>query len=118
MDDHTSYEQAYKNGYDKGYAAGVKKFAEKIDKYLKRLSHLHKHANEARHNTEEYDDGTPIEMTSVWEVLSLKKWEMVDYETMTTLQRNIETIAKERLLTEFEKDFMLLIREMVGEKDG
>lgn len=23
MDEHTSHEQAYKNGYDKGYAAGV-----------------------------------------------------------------------------------------------
>ena len=30
MDEHTSHEQAYKNGYDKGYATGVKKFAEKL----------------------------------------------------------------------------------------
>ena len=30
MDEHTSHEQAYKNGYDKGYADGVKKFAKKL----------------------------------------------------------------------------------------
>lgn len=30
MDDHTSHEQAYKNGYDKGYADGVKEFAKKL----------------------------------------------------------------------------------------
>jgi hypothetical protein len=55
-----------------------------------------------------------MEMVSVWDVLSLEKWEMVEYETMNQLQENIETIAKERLLTEFEKDFMLLVKEMVG----
>ena len=108
-DCHWATEQAYKNGK----ADGVKEFAEKIDKCLKRYSNLHKYANEARHSTEEYADGTPMEMVSVWEVLSLLKWEMVEYETMSTLQENIETIAKERLLTEFEKDFLLLIRELV-----
>lgn len=30
MDDHTSHEQAYRNDYDKGYADGVKKFAQKL----------------------------------------------------------------------------------------
>jgi hypothetical protein len=55
-----------------------------------------------------------MEMVSVWEVLSLKKWEMCDYETMNTLQDNIETIEKARLLSELEKDFMLLKKEMVG----
>ena len=30
MDDHTSHEQAYKNGYDKGYVDGVKEFAKKL----------------------------------------------------------------------------------------
>lgn len=30
MDEHTSHEQAYKNGYDKGYAVGAKAFAEKL----------------------------------------------------------------------------------------
>lgn len=111
---HWASEAAYNNGY----AKGVKEFAEKIDKHLKRYSNLHKHANEARHSIEEYADGTPMEMVSVWEVLSLQKWEMVEYETMNTLQDNIETIAKERLLTEFEKDFLLLVKEMVGADNG
>ena len=110
MDKHTATELAYKNGY----ANGVKEFAEKIAECLKRYSHLHKYANEARHSTEEFADGTPMEMISVWDVFPLEKWGMVEYETMNTLQENIETIAKERLLTEFEKDFMLLVKEMVG----
>jgi hypothetical protein len=76
---------------------------------------LHKNADKARHSTEEYADGTSMEMVSVWEVLSLKKWEMCDYETMNTLEDNIETIAKERLLTELEKDLRLLKKELVGE---
>ena len=99
-------------------AEAIKEFAERIDKYLKRYSHLHKYADEAKHSTEEYADGTPMEMVSVWEVLSLKKWEMVDYETMNTLQDNIETIARERLLTEIEKDFRLFKKEMVGANNG
>lgn len=89
----------------------VREIAEKIDKLLNRYSHLHKQADKARQSTEEYADGTPKEMVSVWEVLSLKKWEMVDYEDMNTLQDNIETIAKERLLYELEKDFRLLVKE-------
>ena len=96
-------------------AEAYTEFAEKVDEILKRYAHLHKHADEARRSKEEYADGTPMEMVSVWEVLSLKKWEMCDYETMNTLQDNIETIEKARLLSELEKDFMLLKREMVGE---
>ena len=94
----------------------VKEFAEKIDELLKRYSHLHKRADEARRSTEEYADGTPMEMVSVWEVLSLKKWEMADYENMNALQDNIETIAIERLLTEIEIDFKLLEKEMTADK--
>ena len=94
-----------------------KEFAEKVDEILKRYAHLHKYAEKARHSTEEYADGTPMKMVSVWEVLSLKKWEMCDYETMSTLQDNIETIEKARLLSELEKDFMLLKKEMVGDAE-
>ena len=94
-----------------------KEFAEKVDEILKRYAHLHKYAEKARHSTEEYADGTPMEMVSVWEVLSLKKWEMCDYETMSTLQDNIETIEKARLLSELEKDFMLLKKEMAGDAE-
>jgi hypothetical protein len=111
MDEYTAMEESYKNGYDKG----VKEFAKKIDECLKRYSHLHKYADEARHGTEEFADGTPMEMVSVWDVFPLEKWEMADYENMNTLQENIETIAKERLLAEFEKDFLLLVKEMVGD---
>jgi hypothetical protein len=103
------------NAYERGRAKAIKEFAEKVDELLSRYSHLHKQADEVRQSTEEYADGTPMEMVSVWEVLSLKKWEMCDYETMNTLQDNIETIEKARLLSELEKDFMLLKKEMVGE---
>ncbi len=98
-------------------AEARKEFAEKTNELLKRYSHLHKRADEVRRSTEEYADGTPMEMVSVWEALSLKKWEMTDYENMNALQDNIETIAIERLLTEIEKDFKLLVKEMVGD-DG
>lgn len=91
----------------------IKEFAERIKKLLGRYAHIHKYADEARHSTEEYLDGTPMEFVSVWDVLSLEKWEMVEYETMNQLQENIETIAKERLLSELEKDFRLLVKEMM-----
>ena len=103
--------------YKTAKAEAIKEFAKKVDEILKRYAHLHKHAEKARHSTEEYADGTPMEMVSVWEVLSLKKWEMCDYETMSTLQDNIETIEKARLLSELEKDFMLLKKEMAGDSN-
>lgn len=112
---YTELEQGcYVTGYKKIKSEAYKEFAEKVDEILKRYAHLHKNADKARHSTEEYADGTPMEMVSVWEVLSLKKWEMCDYETMNTLEDNIETIAKERLLTELEKDLRLLKKELVG----
>lgn len=102
--------------YSEVRAEAIREFAEKIDQLLNRYSNLHKHADKAMESTEKYDDGTPIEMVSVYEVLSLEKWEMVDYETMSELQGNIETIAKERLLSELEKDFRLLVKEMTEGK--
>ena len=98
------------------YIRGIKDFAENIDKLLKRYAHLHKYADVARQSTDEYADGTPIEKVSVWDVLSFQKWEMVEYETMNELQDNIEIIAKERLLSELEKDFRLLVKEMTEGK--
>ena len=94
-----------------------KEFANKIDEIFKRYAHLHKYADKARSSKEEYADGTPMEMVSVWEVLSLKKWGMCDYETMNILQDNIENIEKARLLSELEKDYMLLKRELVGDNN-
>lgn len=99
-------------------AEAYKEFADKVDEILKRYAHLHKYADKARSSKEEYADGTPMEMVSVWEVLSLKKWEMCDYETMNTLEDNIETIAKERVLTELEKDLRLLKKELVGDNNA
>lgn len=111
LEDYNKFKKKFKS-------ESYKEFANKVDEILKRYAHLHKYADEARNNKEEYTDGTPMEMVSVWEVLSLKKWEMCDYEIMNTLQDNIENIAKERILTELEKDFMLLKKEMVGENNG
>lgn len=94
----------------------IKEFAENITKIFVRYSHLHKYADQARTKTIESAEGYEIEMQSVWDVLSLKKYEMAEYEEMSELQKNIEIIAKERLLTELEKDFRLLVKELVGDK--
>lgn len=90
----------------------VKEFADKINELLTRYSHLHDYADNARRDTIEAADGTDIEMQSVWDVFTLKNNEMSEYEEMNRLQKNIETIAEERLLKEIEKDFRLLVREM------
>lgn len=96
----------------------IKEFADRIPQLLERYSCVHKHADEARNCTDEYPDGTTSEMTSVWEVQSLTKHGMADYETMSQLQRNIEYIAQDRLLSELEKDFRLLIKETVDAKNA
>jgi hypothetical protein len=88
-------------------------FAE-IEKQLARYSHLHRYAEEAREVTEEYADGTPCEMTSVWEVISLHKNGWDDYETMCKLQDNIGNIEKSRLLKEFEGDIAELKKKFIG----
>ena len=77
---------------------------DEIEKQLARYSHIHRYAEEARTPTEEYADGIPCEMVSVWEVISLNKNGWDDYETMNKLQDNIENIAKSRILKEFEED--------------
>lgn len=88
---------------------------EKIWKRLAMYSHIHKYAEEAKHSTEEYADGTPCEMTSVWEVLSLHKNGWDDYETMCKLQDNIGNIEKSRLLKEVESDLAELKKKYIGE---
>jgi hypothetical protein len=99
-------------------AEAIKEFAEKISKIFERYSHVHNYAEKAKRCTIETDEGTPIELVSVWDVMELKKHEMVDYEPMNELQDNIETISKERLLSELEKDFRLLVKEMTEGEDG
>lgn len=96
----------------------IKEFAEKITEVFLRYAHLHTYAEKSRTETIESAEGEKIEMQSVWDVLSLKKYEMAEYEEMSELQINIEIIAKEQLLTELEKDFRLLKKEMVGESDA
>lgn len=97
-------------------AEATREFAEKIDEVFLRYAHLHNYAEKSRTETIESAEGEIIEMQSVWDVLSLKKYDMTEYEEMSELQKNIEIIAKERLLTELEKDFRLLKKEMVGEE--
>ena len=89
---------------------------EEIEKQLARYSHLHRYAEEAREVTEEYADGTPCEMTSVWEVISLHKNGWDDYETMNKLQDNIGNIEKSRLLKEFEGDIAELKKKYAEEE--
>lgn len=95
----------------------IKELSEKITEVFMQYAHLHSHAEVARKDYIEAADGTEIEMQSVWDVFTLQKNGMAEYEEMNRLQSNIETIEKERLLTELEKDFRLLLKEMVGEKD-
>ena len=82
-----------------------------------RYAHLHPYAEGAREDFIEAVDGTEIEMQSVWDVFTLKKYEMSEYEEMNRLQENIETIATESLLTELEKDFRLLVKEMTDRSE-
>ena len=89
-----------------------REFAEKITEVFLRYAHLHSHADCAKKDYIEAGDGTQIEMQSVWDVFSLKKYGIAEYEEMNRLQKNIEIIDKERLLTELEKDFRLLAKEL------
>ena len=113
MDIYMASEVAYKNGYE----AGVKEFAEKITEVFMRYAHLHNYADQARVAQVESVDGTKIEMQSVWDVLTLKKHDMAEYEEMGELQHNIEYIANDRLLAELEKDFRLLAKELTESKN-
>ena len=108
-----AYEQIHKLNMAKSEA--IKEFEEKVDKLLKRYSHIHEDAEIARQDEIECDNET-IEMQSVWDVHTLIRYEMgSEPEEMNRLQDNIETIAKERLLKEIEKDFRLFIKEMTEE---
>lgn len=93
----------------------AEKIFSKVFWYLGRYSHIHKYAETATQDTACYEDGNPIEMTSVWDVLTLKKHGMAEYENMKELQDNIECIAKSFLLSEIEKDMGVLQREICKE---
>ena len=94
---------------------GIKELSEKITEVFMRYAHLHSYAEGARKDYIETVDGKEIEMQSVWDVITLQMNGIAEYEEMSRLQKNIETIEKERLLTELEKDFRLLVKEMAGE---
>ena len=93
----------YNAGYRKASEVAREIFAE-IEKRLAMYSHLHRYAEEAKKVTEEYADGSPVEMTSVWDACRLEHNGYDDYETMCQLQDNIGNIEKSRLLKEFEGD--------------
>lgn len=103
--------------YNKGYEDAAKEFADKIDEIFLRYAFLHSHVDMARQDYIKAVDGTEIEMQSVWDVFTLKKYGIADYDEMNRLQTNIELIEKGRLLAELEKDFRLLVKETVGEQD-
>ena len=98
--------------YNKGYMDAAKEFADKIDEIFLRYAFLHSHVDMARQDYIKAVDGTEIEMQSVWDVFTLKKYGIADYDEMNRLQTNIELIEKGRLLAELEKDFRLLAKEM------
>ena len=108
-----AYEQIHKLNMAKSEA--IKEVVEKITEVFRRYAHLHTHAKGARTDCIETFDLTEIEMQSVWDVLTLKKNDMAEYEEMGRLQKNIEIIAMERLLNELEEDFRLLVKEMTEE---
>lgn len=103
----------------KTYAECQKEFAreifEEIEKRLAMYSHIHKYAEEANKVTEEYADGSPVEMTSVWDACRLEHNGYDDYETMCKLQDNIGSIEKSRLLKELEGDIAQLKKKYIGE---
>ena len=92
-----------------------------IGNYLKKYAHIHKYAEKANKTEEEYADGTPVELNSVWEVFSLHKNGYDTYETMCELETNIRNIALSHLLQEFEKDFKLYAKQFgvdLGEENA
>ena len=104
--------------YNKGYRKAsdvAREIFEEIEKLLAMYSHLHRYAEEAQKVTEEYADGSPVEMTSVWDACRLEHNGYDDYETMCQLQDNIGNIEKSRLLKEFERDIAQLKKKYESE---
>lgn len=109
-----SYKMEIERVKERVKAEVIKEFTKKVDALLERYSVIHENAEEAIQDVIDCDNET-IEMQSVWDVHTLIKNEMSEYEEMYRLQDNIENIAKERLLKEIEKDLRLLIKEMTEE---
>ncbi len=104
--------------YHKGWRKSTdvaREIFEEIEKRLAMYSHIHRYAEEAKKVTEEYADGSPVEMTSVWDACRLEHNGYDDYETMCQLQDNIGNIEKSRLLKEFECDIAQLKKKYESE---
>lgn len=108
---HCEAEALYNAGYRKQSEVALE-IVEKIERHLARFSHIHRYAEEAEKVTEEYADGSPVEMTSVWDACRLEHNGYDDYETMCKLQDNIQNIAMARLLKELEVDLAVLKKEI------
>lgn len=98
-------------------AEAYKEVEDKIAELFLRYAFLHSHADMARQDYLKAVDGTKIEMQSVWDVFTLKKYGIANYDEMNRLQTNIELIEKGRFLAELKKDFRLLVKELVGENN-
>ena len=93
----------YRSGYRK-QSEVAREIFEEIEKRLAMYAHIHRYAKEAYKVTEEYADGSPVEMTSVWDACRLEHNGYDDYETMCRLNDNIGYIANSHILEEIERD--------------
>lgn len=101
---------------------------------LTRLQWLHKKADDYRQEKERFGIAD-MSLSSVWDVLELKKNDLCEYEEMCALQEGIECVANSKLLGDIEHDLQvkttrsedeifkdidkidLQIKELKGEKE-
>lgn len=73
---------------------------------LTRLQWLHKKADDYRQEKERFGVAD-MSLSSVWDVLELKKNDLCEYEEMCALQEGIECIANSKLLADIEHDLQV-----------
>ena len=74
---------------------------------ITRLQWLHKRADEYKEEKERFGIDEEISLSSVWDVLSLQKNNICEYEEMCELQEGIECISNSQLLKEIEHDLQI-----------
>lgn len=74
---------------------------------ITRLQWLHKKADEYKEEKERFGMDEEISLSSVWDVLSLQKNNVCEYEEMCELQEGIECIANSQLLKDIEHDLQI-----------
>ena len=74
---------------------------------ITRLQWLHKKADEYKEEKERFGIDEEISLSSVWDVLSLQKSNICEYEEMCELQEGIECIANSQLLKDIEHDLQI-----------